>query len=219
MFDGGWLLHDREIDGMLSGTVEAVLHAARHSVATQTRRHSSGGNGNSPAGDGPDWRGHEQAATACSRIPPPARTQQAAGYDLQDHMSDLHQIVVRFEQFRTRAVRVFEIQAAVLLTIETLVLHMPAMSASFRGEFDHRVFTYVQIGDPSKGGGLFVDGFLTDDAVKRWRLGPRCPHRSNHVPSDRPDARPPWADAPGDSAGTTRARFGTPATARADGPL
>ncbi len=27
MFDGGWLLHDREIDGMLSGTVEAVLHA------------------------------------------------------------------------------------------------------------------------------------------------------------------------------------------------
>ncbi len=156
MFDGGWLLHDREIDGMLSGTVEAVLHAlirlrlkrvVTQVAVTETLQQATG-----------------QIGEAAEQLPRRAAAfrrqapQQAAGFeDLQDHMSDLHQIVVRFEQFRTRAVRVFEIQAAVLLTIETLVLHMPAMSASFRGEFDHRVFTYVQIGDPSKGGGLFVE--------------------------------------------------------------
>ena len=75
---------------------------------------------------------------------------QAAGFEnLQDHMGDLHQIVIRLKQFLAFAVRVFEIQAAVLLTVKALVLDVPAMPASFRGDLDHRAFADVQIGDPA----------------------------------------------------------------------
>ena len=93
--------------------------------------------------------------------------QQAAGFeDLQDQVGDLHEVIVRFEQLRIGAEGMFEIQAAVLLSIETLVLNVPAISASFRGDLDHRVLAHVQIGDPGKGCGLLGDGFLTDDGVE-----------------------------------------------------
>ena len=61
--------------------------------------------------------------------------QQAAGFeDLQNHVGDLHEVVIRLNQFRVCAVRVFEFQAAVLLTVKALVFDVPAMSASFPGD-------------------------------------------------------------------------------------
>src|SRR5262249_49767806 len=67
--------------------------------------------------------------------------------------------------------RMFQIQAAVLLTVEALVLNVPAMSASFRSNLDHGAGADVQVSDPGKGGsdGLIApsDGFFTKDGVKR----------------------------------------------------
>ena len=61
--------------------------------------------------------------------------QQAAGFhELQDHVGDLQQVVVGFEVFRVDAENVFQVEAAVLLAIESLVLNVPAVSSSFGGD-------------------------------------------------------------------------------------
>src|SRR5512135_1164043 len=61
--------------------------------------------------------------------------QQAAGFhQLPDHGGDLQQIVVGFELFRVAADNVFQVEAAVLWAMASLVLNVPTVSSSFGGD-------------------------------------------------------------------------------------
>jgi hypothetical protein len=93
--------------------------------------------------------------------------QQAADLqDLQDDVRNLEQVIIRFEQFRVGAESVFQVQAAVLLTIESLVLNVPAVSSPFRGNVLHLANINVKIRDPSERRGFTVNGFFAFDGVK-----------------------------------------------------
>ena len=82
-------------------------------------------------------------------------------------------------------ISVFQIQAAVLLTIESLVLNVPALSSSFRGDVLHLADINVKIRDPSERGGLAIDCFLAFDGVKAPRLALGRPGRTSHGPSGK----------------------------------
>ena len=81
-------------------------------------------------------------------------------------MGDLQQVVVGFELFRVGAENVLQVQAAVLLAIESLVLNVPAVSSSFRGDVLDLVGVDVKIRDPGERGGFAVQRFLAFDGVK-----------------------------------------------------
>ena len=81
-------------------------------------------------------------------------------------MSDLQQVVVGFEPFRVGAENMFQVQAAILLTIESLVLNMPAMSSPFRGNLLHRAGVNLKVRDPGEHGGFAVDHFRAFDRAK-----------------------------------------------------
>src|SRR5271157_5191483 len=93
--------------------------------------------------------------------------QQAAGFqELQDHVGDLQQIVVGFELFRVDAENVFQVEAAVLLAIESLVLNVPAVSSSFRGDVIDGMGVDLEVRDPGERGGFTVHRFLAFDGVE-----------------------------------------------------
>ena len=77
-------------------------------------------------------------------------SQQTAGFhQLLDHGGDLQQVVVGFEVFRVDAENVFQVEAAVLLAIEALVLNVPAVSSSFVDPDPMMVPTTIAVASPN----------------------------------------------------------------------
>ena len=60
-------------------------------------------------------------------------------HELQDEMGDLEEVVVRLDPFALEAVGVLQVQAAVLLQIEALILNGPSETTSFHGDRGHIV--------------------------------------------------------------------------------
>jgi hypothetical protein len=85
---------------------------------------------------------------------------------LQNDVSDLQEIIVGFEPFGVGAENMLQVQAATLLTIESLVFNVPAMSFSFCGKFLDLAGINCEIGDLSKCRSLVVNRFLAFDGVK-----------------------------------------------------
>ena len=85
---------------------------------------------------------------------------------LLDHVGDLQQVVVGFEVFRVDAENVFQVEAAVLLAIEALVLNVPAVSSSFGGDVLDAMGVDLEARDPGERGRFALHRFLAFDGVK-----------------------------------------------------
>src|SRR6266545_1058347 len=84
----------------------------------------------------------------------------------QENVGDLQQVVVGFRLFRVHAEHVPEVEAAVLLAVEPLVLNLPSCSSSLVGDVDYVVGVHGEFADPGKGRGLAGHGLATLDGVE-----------------------------------------------------
>ena len=100
------------------------------------------------------------------------RKQTAHLEHLQEQMGNLQQIVERFHRILAGAVGMFQVQAAVLLDVKTLVLNFESGASGVLCD-RHRVSSAKPlVCDPGEGLGLALrDGFLAEQGLD----GVRCP--------------------------------------------
>src|SRR5271166_2634075 len=164
-FSGGCYLETRKTLGYGLRTIEADLNAGgvKGVEGLVVQDHVTEG---IQQAAGEILQAAEQLQRCPSELGRQVAQQTAGSHQLLDHVGDLQQVVVGFELFRVDAENVFQVEAAVLLAIEALVLNVPAVSSSFRGDVIDGMGVDLEVRDPGERGGFALHRFLAFDGVK-----------------------------------------------------